>query len=103
MVLSNTGDNSLSIGVRMAARGPNACELQWEDQMFDFPLVDISLAPEQSYEYKQQWRFFEPGVYFAEPVKRYQGQWGGIRPFPRQYFIVAEDTTVPTPRPDCRS
>jgi len=101
MVVHNFGIESASVGVRLAVRGPNACELGWNDQILDFPLVELDLNSGQTYEYKQQWRFSMVGVYFAEPVKRFQGKWGGLYSSSRQYFVVVENQNDPMPLPNC--
>lgn len=88
--------------LRAGARGPGACALGWNSPNVDFPAVEnLTLRPGQEYVYRQSRSFSQPGDYFAEPVMQdAQGRWGGIRPFPRVWFNVA-DAAGNVPLPEC--
>lgn len=88
--------------LQAGARGPNACALGWDGPNADFPAVEnLTLQPRQEYVYRQSRSFSQPGDYFAEPVMQdAQGRWGGIRPFPRAWFNVA-DAAGNVPPPEC--
>lgn len=84
------------------ARGPNACALGWNGPHVDFPAVEnLTLQPGQEYLYRQSRAFTDAGDYFAEPAMQdMQGRWGGLRPFPRAWFNVA-DASGSVPPPEC--
>ncbi|GIW91559.1 MAG: hypothetical protein KatS3mg109_1991 [Pirellulaceae bacterium] len=84
------------------ARGPNACARNWDAPHADFPAVEnLTLRPGQEYVYRQSRIITTAGDYFVEPVMQdTQGRWGGIRPFPRVWFNVA-DADGHAPPPEC--
>jgi hypothetical protein len=88
--------------LRAGARGPNACARNWEAPLVDFPAVEnLTLRPGEEYLYQQSRAFTVAGDYFAEPVMQdTQGRWGGIQPFPRVWFNVA-DASGYVPPPEC--
>ncbi len=101
--LRNETDHTVTIRRLLAgARGPNACALGWDGPHADFPAVEnLTLRPGQEYLYRGSRAFRTPGDYFAEPVMQdTQGRWGGIRPFPRAWFNVA-DANGHVPPPEC--
>ncbi|MGB3216876.1 MAG: hypothetical protein WBD79_05705, partial [Anaerolineae bacterium] len=74
------------------ARGPGGHTLGWNapDRSFE-NRRHIVLKPGESYLYHSVRTFDEAGDYFVEAVMRDpQGKWGGIRPFYRVKFFVAE-------------
>lgn len=74
------------------ARGPGGHTLGWNapDRSFE-NRRHIVLKPDESYLYHSVRTFDEAGDYFVEAVMRDpQGKWGGIRPFYRVKFFVAE-------------
>lgn len=87
--IRNDGGQTIYIAQLTAgARGPGAKSKGWSAPVVDFPVVkNITLQPGQTYTYSQSRSFSKPGDYFAEPVKDQNG-WGGIYPWPRQYFTV---------------
>ncbi len=101
MQLRNINTKTLYLEqIKIAVRGPHACELGWEADQYDFPAAEITLKPGQTYLYQATWLFNVPGVYFAEPVKHDGQNWGGIAPSPRLYFVVF-DPQGDAPSFDC--
>jgi len=80
------------LSLQMAVRGPNARKLEWEAPIMDFPLMPgVVLYPGDIFIYMESRSFPLPGDYFAEPVlMNDRGKWGGIRPYPRIWFEVAQ-------------
>lgn len=104
--LYNTGAEIATLeAIRVGARGPGACVLEWSAPVVDFPAVtNVTLRPGESYLYQQTRSFVVPGVYFAEPVKlgiEPGVGWGGIRPFPRVWFRVVDARTHQLPDREC--
>lgn len=87
--IRNDGGQTIYIAQLTAgARGPGANGKGWGAPVVDFPTIkNITLQPGQTYFYSQSRSFSNTGDYFAEPVKDQNG-WGGIYPWPRQYFSV---------------
>jgi hypothetical protein len=90
--IRNDGGQTIFITQLTAgARGPGATNAKyggWGAPVVDFPTIkSITLQPGQTYYYSQSRPFTKGGDYFAEPVKDENG-WGGIYPWPRQYFNV---------------
>jgi hypothetical protein len=88
--------------LQAGARGPNACAHNWDAPLVDFPAMEnLTLQPGEEYLYQQSRVFTVAGDYFAEPVMQdTQGRWGGIQPFPRVWFNVA-DAGGHVPPPEC--
>lgn len=83
----NTGETSVLIqGINAGVRFGSE---DWSGLNFDFPTsVNIRLAPGDTYTYMKLRNFTREGSYFAEPVIRLNGQWGGITNSNRVYFKV---------------
>lgn len=99
---NETGKTVTIRRLQAGARGPNACALGWGGPNVDFPAVEnLTLRPGEEVVYRQSRSFSQPGDYFVEPVMQdAQGRWGGIRPFPRTWFNVA-DAAGNVPPPEC--
>jgi len=87
--IRNDGGQTIYVAQLTAGtRGPGANSKGWGAPVVDFPTIkNITLQPGQTYFYSQSRSFSNAGDYFAEPVKDQNG-WGGIYPWPRQYFSV---------------
>jgi len=87
----------------VSARGPDACASGWSARQADFPAVEnLTLGSGEEYLYQQSRAFDEPGVYFAEPTTMdVNGRWGGIKPYPRVWFAVANERDGRVPDPAC--
>jgi|GEM_PF-3862470 len=84
--LQNTGSRALAIE-QLTAGGRKGTD--WNGEWADFPSVfNITLQPGQSYHYKQSRAFAAEGGYFAEPVVKINGNWGGIGGANRVTFTV---------------
>ncbi|MGQ9555968.1 MAG: peptidoglycan DD-metalloendopeptidase family protein [Anaerolineae bacterium] len=65
--------------------------VDWNGDWADFPHVtNVRLEPGQEYTYDQQRSFTTPGGYFAEPVAKINGNWGGISGANRITYTVSE-------------
>jgi hypothetical protein len=72
----------------------------WNGARADFPHVsNITLQPNDEYVYQQSRSFDTAGDYFAEPVVKMNGKWGGIENANRISFTVQIPKPVPTPTP----
>jgi surface antigen len=82
----NVGGRALTIE-QLAAGARRGTD--WNGEWADFPSVfNISLQPGQEYTYDQARSFQQGGGYFAEPVVKLNGQWGGIGGANRVGFAV---------------
>jgi pimeloyl-ACP methyl ester carboxylesterase len=61
----------------------------WDGEQADFPHVsNITLQPNEEYSYQQSRSFDTAGEYFAHPLVKTNGQWGGIENASRVSFTV---------------
>lgn len=82
----NIGQETLFID-QLVAGGRKG--IDWNGDWADFPSVySINLTPGQEYAYNQNRDFAINGDYFAEPVVKLNGNWGGIEGANRINFIV---------------
>src|SRR6266496_1491164 len=52
--IKNTGkDDALIESLDVAVRGPDACNLEWKDNVLDFQNVKLTLRPGEEYVYQQ--------------------------------------------------
>lgn len=91
-------------GFAVGIRRPTNCASVWDGTAYDFPPVErtITLQPGEEFVYQRAQMLYEPGSYFAEPLKldnRYK--WGGIGPFPRVWFRVTDPRARQTPDRGC--
>jgi len=83
-----------------ARRGAN-----WSGEQVDFPHKNVTIKPGEVYSYNEARSFSTVGAYFAEPVAKVNGNWGGVLGANRVSFSVYSQnetpptTPVPTPRP----
>lgn len=77
-------------GVRPQSGCAKDASTKWGGPVMDFDaVVDITLQPGKTFEYRQSRSFFQLGTYFVEPAYMdEQGHWGGIWPFPCTDFVV---------------
>ena len=90
-------DQTITIGRLIAGgRGPNARILGCEAPAVDFPPVDnLTIKPGEECLYFKSRQLNQPGEYFIEPVlMSTDGKWGGIKPFTRISFIVADTISI---------
>jgi hypothetical protein len=95
--VKNVGGSTLHLEELAAAvrRGSD-----WNGEEADFPPdTKITLEPEEEHVYNQSRSFDTAGDYFAEPVVKMNGQWGGIENANRVYFTVQIPKPAPTPIP----
>lgn len=72
----------------------------WGGEQFDFySFRNITLNPNQEYFYISDRSFHKVGNYFAEPVVKIAGQWGGVAQANRVYFTVGNPPPGPSPTP----
>lgn len=69
----------------------------WNGEWADFPTINLTLQPGQDYIYQKSRPFASSGNYFAEPIAKVNGAWGGIAGANRVTFtIVGTPAPIPT-------
>jgi hypothetical protein len=95
--IKNVGGSALHLE-ELTAAGRRGSD--WNGEQADFPHVqNITLQPNEEYLYQQSRSFDTAGEYFAEPVVKINGHWGGIENANRVSFMVIAPKPVPTPTP----
>lgn len=93
MVRNRAGKPYIIPQLLAASRRIVQCENDWDNPEVDFVGIDqIVLGSQETYTYRQQQVFDEPGIYFVQPIIQpfYPGtsEGWGISPDPRLYFEV---------------
>jgi hypothetical protein len=74
--VKNVGGSALHLE-KLTAAGRHGSD--WKGERADFPhVLNITLQTIEEYSYQQSRSFEMAGAYFAEPVVKINGQWGGI-------------------------